>query len=555
MNNLEEKKDKIKTWLKNPYNLALILILILAFIIRIYYFSLASQQPLWWDEADYMAYAKNLAGINNGWSVTPQHNSIFPYIASVFFMLNLSEPIIRFVLEVLPSVILVFLSYIVGKEMYNKKTGLVVSFLIAVNWVLLFNTNRFHLGIPGNLFALLSMYVFWKGYVKKQKFFKKINSKWALPFVAIFVALAFMIRRGYFILGFFYLFFVIFSTPLKKYKSFIINKYNWLALILIAGLVFIAEKIIFTVPVVGKKVAGAYFHPDRPINLDFLNTSMQIFKSAFGFNVLFYLFWIGFVILAVKTIFYFNVIRKIEKTHPLKSNLFILLSILLNWSLYLLYFRTPGEPRQFMLIFFALSVCTAKGMLFFSTNLKKYLGKNRKLIATLFVLSLLLYAGYHQITYSDLLIKNKINSFSGIKKASLYIKEISEPTDIILTISQPQAAYYAERQTVIPVNWLNWSENNVPFEPVLEKIKQTPNVKYIVITFSEPNHPEWMKKIQYAEMQGQTVMAKWEIPFMDTYVDFINQQQKIEKQKTYDNIIFEFDKVFDDAFVYKIKRI
>jgi len=106
---IDKRKEKIKAWLKNPYHLIFIIILILGICIRLYYFNLTKSQPIWWDEADYLAYAKNIAGIVPYWTITSQHNSILPYLVAVFFKVGLSEEIVKFLLELIPSIILIFL--------------------------------------------------------------------------------------------------------------------------------------------------------------------------------------------------------------------------------------------------------------------------------------------------------------------------------------------------------------------------------------------------------------------------------------------------------------
>src|SRR3989344_8145678 len=161
---LEQKKEKIRSWLKNPHNLILIGIFLLAIIIRIYYFSLTANQPLWWDEADYLAYAKNLANLGGDWIVTAKHNSIYPFIVAGLFLLGLGEPFVKFFIQIIPSILSVWLVYLICNEMYNdKRIGLIVSFLMTTFWVVLFNSMRFHVDIPGLFFGLLAIYVFWRG--------------------------------------------------------------------------------------------------------------------------------------------------------------------------------------------------------------------------------------------------------------------------------------------------------------------------------------------------------------------------------------------------------
>src|SRR3989344_862425 len=100
----EELKNKISAVTKSKYTSAFILIFLVGILIRLYFLYITRAQPLWWDEADYMAFAKNLAGVDSiTWIVTAKHNSIFPFIVSIFMRLSMSEVFLKFILEVLPS--------------------------------------------------------------------------------------------------------------------------------------------------------------------------------------------------------------------------------------------------------------------------------------------------------------------------------------------------------------------------------------------------------------------------------------------------------------------
>jgi len=48
---LEKRIGEVVRWIKNPYNFAFVAILAFTIILRLYYFSLTKNQPLWWDEA------------------------------------------------------------------------------------------------------------------------------------------------------------------------------------------------------------------------------------------------------------------------------------------------------------------------------------------------------------------------------------------------------------------------------------------------------------------------------------------------------------------------
>src|SRR3972149_9339372 len=90
--------EKIKQWFKDPYNLTLVGILVLALAIRLYFLIKTPNQPLWYDEADYMASAKQWA-FDIQYDVTGHRRPpLFQLIGAGLYLFNLSEPIIKFIL-------------------------------------------------------------------------------------------------------------------------------------------------------------------------------------------------------------------------------------------------------------------------------------------------------------------------------------------------------------------------------------------------------------------------------------------------------------------------
>jgi len=556
---VEEKQEKVKKnlikWLKNPTNLIFIIILIFAIVLYLYYFSLTNSQPIWWDESDYMAYAKTLSGNGIPWIVDGRHFSLFSHAVALFFMLELSEETIKFLLEFIPVILIIFLSYQTAKVMYkDKRVALITSFLVATSWVVLFNANRFHVGIPGIVFALLSIYVFWKGYIRKEKIFGKVNAKWALSLTAVFVSLTLFVRRGFFMLALFYFFYVILTEDLKKLFT---NIYNWIGIGILFLLVYVWENFLSTTSII--EFGSGYHHGEKALNFDFLRTIMTYFNIPPGISIFYFLFLLGFFIILIRSIIMFLEIRKIKGNHYLKGDLFALISILVIWGIHFFYFRMPGEPRQFLLLLFPMSICVARGLLFLADLIKKNIKQYGKILSIIFIILLLAYGGYYQIKHADPIIKTKIDSYIGIKSAALFVKDISEPTDIIITLSVPQTTYYAERRAFTPLMYMDlvrkgFIEEDITFGQVLEKIKQNQSTRFMIITYSEPNHPPWMRNIQYGNVGGQTVMTKWEIPFMNSSIDLTTGEQNIVKSKTFDDITFELIYGQYDAFVYEIKR-
>jgi len=546
---INKKKEEISKFLENREKFFIYAILAFGIILRLYYFFMTRDQPLWWDEADYMAYAKNLAGIDNFWSISAQHESIYPYIAALFFKFSISEPVIRFFLALLPSLIVLFLTYKICMTVYaDKRIALISTFLMAVFWEFLFNSMRFQIENLAMVFAFLSIYVFFKGYEKKEKFFK-IGSKWALPVVGFLVVLTYAIRRGFFIFGFFFLFYLLFT---KNIKDLIKDKYNWIALIVVVLLIALSEFFVFTSPI--SEVAGTYHTQGATFNL----IPFQIFNVYFddisnNINVLFYLFYLGAIIILANLLLAVGYFKKSE--NDLKSDLFWILTIVITLGYFLFYqmrIDNVGDPRWYYPLLLGSFVCISKSTLFIADFFKKY----NRMLSILVVVVLVGYGGFYELQHADMIIKQKLPSYQGIKDASLYIQEISNPNDIIVSVPNSQPAYYAERQIAYPAYFLNKTSNSdTTFEEFMQKLQQNQSVKYMIVTFSEPNHPDWMRHDEFVQdSNGQLAYSKISIPFAQTAIDFTTGQQDIKPEVTYGNIKFRLLKVYEDAFVYEIVR-
>src|SRR3989344_6990852 len=124
-------EEKTREFFKDKENRYLALILIFAFLIRLFYFMKTFQQPLWWDEAEYMSMAKSLF-FNIPYEFNSQRPILFPLLEGiVMWIFAKSEFMVRLLLVFLPSLALVYVSYLLGKEMFDKKIGLFIAFLIS----------------------------------------------------------------------------------------------------------------------------------------------------------------------------------------------------------------------------------------------------------------------------------------------------------------------------------------------------------------------------------------------------------------------------------------
>lgn len=537
----EKNKSSFSNWFKDKYNLTFVGILILAIAIRMYYFVLTAHQPLWWDESDYLAYAKNLANLGGDWIVTAQHNSLFPFIVAGLFLLKLGEPAVKFILEILPSIFIVVLTYLICLKMYSdKRIALISSFLMAVFWVLLFNSMRFHLEAPGFFLGLLAIYVFFQGYEHKEKIFGKINPNWALPLVAVFAVLAYAVRRGYFLFG---LFLIIYMLVTKPWKELVKDKYKWAGVLVTLLLVFLAEKFLFFSGI--SEVGSTYFHPENSFRV---LSYLKVFGTFFSFNGFFgdmalYLFIIGIITIAVNLMLHIGYIKK-DKSAKARGDLFVFITLFFTLAFFIFTRIVPegfGEERWYLPLALGAFIALSQGILLIGDYIKKY----NKVISLVLILALSIFIGYMQLQQADPIIKDKIPSFEGIKEASFYVKEISSPEDTIISQPVPQAIYYSERKVLQPEQIAGSTGSNYELKEFLEGLEKNPDAKYLLISFSEPGYPDWMKQ------QSQTF---WKIPFMDTTIDFTTGQQNIRPSIKYQNFTFTLLDVKQDVFIYEISR-
>ena len=92
---------------------------------------------------------------------------LWPALTSLFYRTGLGETGLRFFITLLSTGIVVS-SYLLIKEMFNKKYAILVSTCITFSWVILFFTGRPLTNLPATFFLLTSILFFWKGYVLKQ---------------------------------------------------------------------------------------------------------------------------------------------------------------------------------------------------------------------------------------------------------------------------------------------------------------------------------------------------------------------------------------------------
>ena len=152
--------------------------------------------------------------------------------------------------------------------------------------------------------------------------------------------------------------------------------------------------------------------------------------------------------------------------------MFIFLWILIP-LLYFVFLERDAEDRWLLPITLPLLILAGKGLYFIYDIIKKY----QKHVAIAVFVILILIGGYFQLSRASEIINAKKDSYQEVKEASLWIKENSNPEDIIFSKSSTQMTYYARRQV------LGFGGNETEFKGEIKKYKP----KYIVFSVFEPH--------------------------------------------------------------------
>ena len=247
---------------------------------------------------------------------------------------------------------------------------------------------------------------------------------------------------------------------------------------------------------------------------------------------------------------------KNKKNYETRADLFNFLIILITLLFFIFILRSQnsfGEPRWYFPLLFSSLICVGRASTFFYNVLKN----QHKKLAIIILIVMVVFGGYYQVKHADFIIDIKIDSYFGIKEAGLFLKENSfDKNSLVIVAAQPQMAYYSELEVIHPVSFSGWDGTNEdsPFEDFIIALEDTPNAKYVVVTFSEPGQPSWMAQSTYVQENSGKAFQVWEIPFTNTKVNFGTGEQDIKQSIAYENIKFKLLAIKQEVFIYEISR-
>ena len=418
----DKAKEKTIDFLKDKYNLAFLVVLVLAFLIRLKYIG---QESLWNDAAVHLWYAIKV-------TKEPLFMFTSQYIGGDYFVIQTLTAFFNIFLDniFLSGKIIatgfgllgVVFIYLWGRELGSKLIGLVSAILLGFNHLFWFYNVR--LLADGPLTAMVAVVMYLVVKLEKEKKFL-----WGLLTAGGFLVLMLIKSQG----GLLFVIFLIYLIFFKRREA-LQNKgllVSWLVpLILIAA---------------GSLILGSNF---------FANLSSRLFAGAgfdyAGLKALAHLPWIFSWYLLIPIILGIILILIYKK----REYYFPLIAGILYW----LYFEIGvGLPEdRYLLPLLPIGIVLASfAVVELGNYLKLFVGKNKliKYAVALLIVILAVLVSWNFYQTGDDLIYNKSFTYTGHYEAGEWIKE-NVPEDAIVFAGSPRMMRtFTEREYAGPEGW------------------------------------------------------------------------------------------------------
>ncbi|MDD4878248.1 MAG: glycosyltransferase family 39 protein [Candidatus Nanoarchaeia archaeon] len=446
--------NKLNDFIVQKHRLILIAILAFAFIIRLKYMTVNA--AVWWDEADYLTLAKHY-GLGLPEQAAPWRARAIPMLWGIFYWLGANEWFIRFFNQFV-AVGSVLVTYLIGKEFFSKKIGLLAALFMAVYFEHLFWSARLSADIYSLVLFGLAALFFYRGYVKNE------GKNYLYATGAIYGAGIY----AYDGIGFLAIFLFLFLLVTERLK-FLKNKKIWIIVgcALLAALPFAiyhqAEfgspypriNMILSSPDEGlaasQQGAVGKIISSLPNMFSYITSTGYYLGSglpAIGLGsiakwALIIAFIAGLAAFINMFIGFDKVWKKENKR--LIGDFYLLLwgfSVLLIFGIVNAFSAFIFEPRFVFPAMPILFIICALGI----RKIFWFISKYNKEMAVAVVALLMIFGIYAQLSYADNLINYKKDSFSQEREGGLWLKEHTNPGDVIVGcgLSVP-IVYYSER--------------------------------------------------------------------------------------------------------------
>jgi 4-amino-4-deoxy-L-arabinose transferase-like glycosyltransferase len=330
--------------------------------------------------------------------------------------------------------------YLFGKELYNKKVGLIASFLMSIFYLNLFFTYRLLGDIPSLTFFIFSGFLFYKYF--------KAKSKKALYLATILIAIGTLLKLSTAFILPAILVYALITGGFKIFK----RKEVWISALIfililspyiiwgylefggfvlwISALIFIlilSPYIIwgylefggFVLTQATSHVApGSYF-----VGFNIMKNYLAMFPTYFSWLLL-ATFVLGLALM-YKIFLYFD--RLVKGDKKLSRDLFLLLILLVPFVL-VSFLIGHNENRYLITVFPTVFLISGSFIMLAYNRIKK----KTKVVAVIFLICLLTFITVFQLQSTDSLIRSKVDTYLDVKEAGLWLNQNSDVTDIVL---------------------------------------------------------------------------------------------------------------------------
>lgn len=427
---------KIKTyWLEmEKTDKFIIFVLIFSFLIRIAFLFYSPLRG--WDETVYLNLGHDLSQNplfyslkNSGWNdFIPSTDIIYgwpnigfrapllPYIISIFYALNLNL-LIQIIIPFF-STLSIFLVYLFGKKLFDKKVGLYSAILFALIPIHVFYSGKIWTDPLVVFFILLTFISFWEGYEKENKKHKVL--------FGLFLALSLLARyTTLWIAPIFLFYFLVRDKSLKFLK----DKYLWYAI----GIFFLTlvPWFLYGFKFYGN-ILGAFIHGFK---------AAGYWGGAQSWNFFFVNSWKIFSIIGV--LFIISLFYILFKKAFLKREIYLFLIWIIFFSAMVL--AMPHKEERFILPIIP-AICIISG--FFINKIRKYKNIIFGLICIVLLTTL---CGMFKVEYE--------NAYSGVNlcfsDGNKFLANNSvDKTSLVITNQLPIVHYYTQKEVrLYPVPW------------------------------------------------------------------------------------------------------
>ncbi|MEK6825880.1 MAG: glycosyltransferase family 39 protein, partial [Nanoarchaeota archaeon] len=422
--------------------------------------------------------------------------------AAFLIRVGFEEFALKFLLVIIPATLLVYFTYLLGKELFDKKTGLFAALASAGMWSYLFWGARFQPDFLSLTFQVLSLLFFWK-------MFKEPTTKNAI-WGGVFAALGFYFKISALLIPLSVGIFALWKDRLEMFKK----KVYWQALF--AFIITMIPFMLWQYTLFGNPTAFAPSYgveggtAERPLGWMALDFFINFPKELF-----FFLFLIGIITALLRIGLQFDLMVK-NKEKRVNAQIFSIMIIAIVACFYIFYIQGVIEDRWVFLITPFIFYFAAQGI----WSIFSWLKINSKGIKLFIILILFIVFFYVQSTHTTELVKNKLQSYVPVKEAALWIKDHSSPYDKVVSASYTQMTAYAEREVLIfaPCTYgCNQFENDRVFDGYLKEKRP----RYITFSLFE-GHPPWAFQQRQYENGVQEII----LPYLNSSLAF-NQQGQV----------------------------